>query len=138
MLPNGDINPGQMTSFNHYALGAVAAFLHGTVGGLSILEPGWKKALVRPKPGGTITSAETRFDSPFGPYSVSWKLDGEKMSVDVEVPPNGSAQVVLPGIDEVVGSGKRHYDVTWQADKRWPPKSLEGPQGVKMPDVFVP
>ena len=32
MLPDGTINPGEMTSFNHYALGAVADWLH-RVGG---------------------------------------------------------------------------------------------------------
>lgn len=36
MLPDGSINPGGMTSFNHYALGAVAAWLERTVGG------GWR------------------------------------------------------------------------------------------------
>ena len=28
MLPDGSINPGEMTSFNHYALGAVADWMH--------------------------------------------------------------------------------------------------------------
>ena len=31
MLPDGSINPGGMTSFNHYALGAVAAWLERAV-----------------------------------------------------------------------------------------------------------
>ena len=35
MLPDGTINPGEMTSFNHYALGAVADWMHRTIGGLS-------------------------------------------------------------------------------------------------------
>ncbi len=30
MLPDGTINPGEMTSFNHYALGAVADWMHRT------------------------------------------------------------------------------------------------------------
>ena len=33
MLPDGTINPGEMTSFNHYALGAVADWMHRTIGG---------------------------------------------------------------------------------------------------------
>ena len=33
MLPDGSINPGGMTSFNHYAFGAVADWMHRTVGG---------------------------------------------------------------------------------------------------------
>ena len=32
--PDGRINPGSMTSFNHYAFGAVADWLHRVVGGL--------------------------------------------------------------------------------------------------------
>ncbi|MGL1682664.1 hypothetical protein ACSTIO_23860, partial [Vibrio parahaemolyticus] len=35
MLPDGSVNPGEMTSFNHYALGAVADWLHRTVAGLA-------------------------------------------------------------------------------------------------------
>ena len=40
MLPDGSINPGEMTSFNHYALGAVADFLHRVVAGLAPAAPG--------------------------------------------------------------------------------------------------
>lgn len=28
MLPDGRVNPGEMTSFNHYALGAVGDWMH--------------------------------------------------------------------------------------------------------------
>ena len=35
MLPDGRVNPGEMTSFNHYALGAVGDWLHRVVGGLA-------------------------------------------------------------------------------------------------------
>ncbi len=47
MLPDGTINPGEMTSFNHYALGAVADWIHRTVGGLAPLEPGYSTVLRR-------------------------------------------------------------------------------------------
>ena len=51
MLPDGTINPGQMTSFNHYALGAVADWLHRTVAGLAPAAPGYRELLVRPRRG---------------------------------------------------------------------------------------
>ena len=35
LLPDGSVNPGGMTSFNHYALGAVADWLHRRVAGLA-------------------------------------------------------------------------------------------------------
>ncbi len=41
MLPDGTINPGQMTSFNHYALGAVADWMHRIIGGITPVEPGY-------------------------------------------------------------------------------------------------
>ena len=40
LLADGSINPGEMTSFNHYALGAVADWLHRTVAGLAPGAPG--------------------------------------------------------------------------------------------------
>ena len=48
MLPDGTINPGQMTSFNHYALGAVADWMHQIIGGIVPLEPGYSKVLIAP------------------------------------------------------------------------------------------
>ena len=50
MLPDGTINPGEMTSFNHYALGAVADWMHRTIGGLAPLEPGYAKVLIARAP----------------------------------------------------------------------------------------
>ncbi|WWC63686.1 uncharacterized protein I303_106291 [Kwoniella dejecticola CBS 10117] len=139
-LPDGTINPGQMTSFNHYALGAVAEFMHSNIGGLSPLEPGWKKALIKPLPGGTLTSASTSHSSPYGKFAVEWKIQGDKLLVDIEVPPNASAKVDLPGMKEEdeVGSGKKSYEVDWKGDERWPPKGIRGPQSIFMPDEFVP
>jgi alpha-L-rhamnosidase len=39
MLPDGTVDPGRMTSFNHYALGAVADWMHRTVAGLAPPHP---------------------------------------------------------------------------------------------------
>lgn len=138
MLPDGTINPGQMTSFNHYALGSVCNFLHRTVGGLSPALPGWKAALVSPRPGGTICHAHTSFDSPYGPYSVTWKIEGARMVTNVAVPPNGEARVVLSGVDEKVGSGEYIFETLWEEDPDWPPAPTQGAQGNEVPAYFVP
>lgn len=137
-LPDGTINPGHMTSFNHYALGAVSDFPHSVVGGLSPAAPGWRKALIRPQPGGTIRHASTSYDSPYGVYSVSWFINEKVLTVGIVVPPNCTAQVVLPGIDETVGSGKRQYEVEYIADERWPPRALVGPISSRLKDEFEP
>jgi hypothetical protein len=47
VLPDGSVNPGEMTSFNHDALGAVADWLHRTVGGLAPATPGWRHIAIQ-------------------------------------------------------------------------------------------
>ncbi|WP_239171130.1 alpha-L-rhamnosidase C-terminal domain-containing protein [Actinoplanes campanulatus] len=73
MLPDGSINPGNMTSFNHYALGAVADWLHRTVAGLAPAAPGYRTIHVRPRPGGGLTSAGARHRTPYGLAAVEWR-----------------------------------------------------------------
>ncbi|KAJ9095069.1 hypothetical protein QFC20_006757 [Naganishia adeliensis] len=137
MLPDGKINPGEMTSFNHYALGSVAAFMHNVIGGLVPLEAGWKKIRIQPQPGGTLTSANTRHISPYGEVSCEWEIRGDKLYVSVVVPPNTTASVILPGIKEELGSGRKEYIVDYKQDERWPPQPFKHPFMMPQEDTFV-
>ncbi len=105
MLPDGTINPGEMTSFNHYALGAVADWMHRVVGGLAPLAPGYAKVLVAPQPGGGITEAETTLDTPHGRVAVHWTVDGDELTVDAELPAGVDGVLRLPGQDDRQLSG---------------------------------
>jgi alpha-L-rhamnosidase len=116
MLPDGSINPGEMTSFNHYALGAVADWLHRTVGGLAPAEPGYRRIAIQPRPGGGLTHASVRHRTPYGIAQCAWELEDGTMDVNVIVPPNTTAQVRLPGTDEepiVVESGAHHWSYAY-------------------------
>ena len=107
MLPDGTINPGEMTSFNHYALGAVADWMHRVVGGLAALTPGYGEVLVAPQPGGGITWAETSLQSPHGRIAVRWDLDDGELCIDVEVPEGVTATIRTPdGVDRQVEAGE--------------------------------
>ena len=86
MLPDGWINPGKMTSFNHYALGAVADWLHRAVGGLAPEEPGYRTLRIAPRPGGGLTHASARHHTPFGPAEVTWSLETGSLEVRATVP----------------------------------------------------
>jgi len=97
MLPDGSINPGEMTSFNHYALGAVVDWLHRTVGGLSPLEPGYSRFLVAPQPGGGLTWAETSLETPAGRASVRWQLTDGDLRIVAVVPEGTEALLRFPG-----------------------------------------
>jgi alpha-L-rhamnosidase len=108
MLPDGTINPGQMTSFNHYALGAVADWMHRNIGGIAPLEPGYSKVLIAPRPGGDIRWARSSLQSRHGTISVSWSQDDSgPIEVDIAIPQGVAAVVQLPGSDaQELGSGQ--------------------------------
>jgi len=105
MLPDGTINPGEMTSFNHYALGAVADWMHRVVGGLAPLKPGYASVLVAPQPGGGLTEAATSLETRHGRVSVRWSLDGDLLTVDAELPEGVDGILRLPGREDQRLSG---------------------------------
>jgi alpha-L-rhamnosidase len=117
MLPDGSINPGEMTSFNHYALGAVADWMHRTIGGLAQTEPGYRYMEIRPRPGGGLTHAQVRHITPYGMSGCSWKIEDGRIDLNVIIPPNTTALVTFPGSDTApveVGSGTWHWSVDYQ------------------------
>ncbi|GLH99547.1 alpha-L-rhamnosidase [Phytohabitans aurantiacus] len=124
MLPDGSINPGEMTSFNHYALGAIADWLHRTVAGLAPAAPGYRRLAVRPRPGGGLTHARAVHETPYGTAAAGWStLDGELL-VSVTVPPNTTAVVELPdGSAPVeVGSGDHEFRIAYEPARYPPPR----------------
>ncbi|KAF4496385.1 Nitrosoguanidine resistance SNG1 [Fusarium agapanthi] len=105
ILPDGSINPGEMTSFNHYAFGAIAKFMYERVAGLQRLEPGWKRVRISPAIGATFSRAAASHVSPQGTLSFKWEtrvVEGEKeeFTVKATVPPNTVAEIILPGLEK--------------------------------------
>lgn len=113
--PDGTRNPGEMNSFNHYALGAVADWLHRRVAGLAPAEPGYRRLLVHPLPDRRLEHATARHDTPYGTAEAGWRRSPGGVEVHALVPPSCSATVVLPdGSDPlVVGPGRHRWEVQW-------------------------
>ena len=89
-------NPGGMNSFNHYAYGAIGQFMYERIAGLSPLEPGYKKILIAPVPGGPLDHAKAEYNSIYGKISSAWKKVNNGLEMDVTIPPNTTAKVVIP------------------------------------------
>jgi alpha-L-rhamnosidase len=125
MMPDGSINPGEMTSFNHYALGAVADWMHRVLGGLAPGAPGYRVINVAPQPGGGIAWATTAHLTPYGRAEVSWRRADGNLAVDVAVPVGTTAVVTLPGTAPIeVGPGSHRFETAYQApadDPVWRP-----------------
>ncbi|TKX27099.1 bacterial alpha-L-rhamnosidase 6 hairpin glycosidase domain-containing protein 1 [Elsinoe australis] len=107
LLPDGSVNPGEMTSFNHYAFGSVANWMHQVIGGLRPEEPGWRTVRIEPVPGGGLTRAKAAFMSPYGRVESQWGFDEEGWWLRTRVPPNARAIVKLPGVNGTVGREAR-------------------------------
>lgn len=112
LLPDGTVNPGTMTSFNHYALGAVADWMHRVVAGLAPAEPGYRRIRFAPRPGGGLTSAAARHLTPYGEAAISWRLDGPELRVEVVVPVGAEAILDLAGRDDEVLPPGTHVRTT--------------------------
>jgi alpha-L-rhamnosidase len=108
MLPDGTINPGEMTSFNHYALGAVADWMHRCIGGIAPLEPGYAQVRIAPVPGGGLTWARAALDTRHGRVETSWRIGADgALTLDVTLPDGVSASVILPdGQESALGAGQ--------------------------------
>ena len=90
-------DPG-MNSFNHYAYGAIGAWLYQVVAGIDAdpERPGYKHILLRPRPGGRLTWARAVFDSLYGRIESAWRIEGGRFLWEVVVPPNTTATACLP------------------------------------------
>jgi alpha-L-rhamnosidase len=90
--------PGSnMSSFNHYAYGAVAAWLYRTVAGIAPGAPGYAEVLFAPVPGGGLTHACAEIATQFGKSAISWVLqDDGGMTAEVTVAPGAQGRFVAP------------------------------------------
>jgi alpha-L-rhamnosidase len=128
LRPDGSINPGAMTSFNHYALGSVADWLYRTVGGLAPAEAGYRRLVFQPRPSGNLTHAQVRHRTPYGTAACAWSIEGERIEVEITIPANTTATVNLPGSDAgsvEVGSGTHCWRYPYRPPTRRPAPSLD-------------
>jgi alpha-L-rhamnosidase len=86
-----------MNSFNHYAYGSIGAWLYSVVAGIELdpARPGYKHIILRPQPGGGLTQATGKLQTPYGELVSQWTL-ADTFEWTVVVPPNTTATVHLP------------------------------------------
>jgi alpha-L-rhamnosidase len=109
MKPDSTFQDPGMTSFNHYAYGAIGDWMYRTIGGIDTEEfdgAGYKQIVIKPELGGKLTYAKTALDTPYGKVSTDWSVNTTGFSLKVEVPVNTTATVILPSF----GLNKRFQD----------------------------
>ena len=99
--PEGGFNDAGMNSYNHYAYGAVGEWMYARVAGIDLdpQNPAYRHVVVRPIPGGGLTYARASLHSLYGRIESGWRIEGDTITLDVTVPPNGTATITVPTSD---------------------------------------
>jgi len=106
---NAGFQTPMMNSFNHYSLGSVGQWLYEHVAGIRAAAPGYEKVLIAPEPG-RLEWARAVYRSVRGPISSAWRQDTGSFHLEVEIPPNVTATVIVPGQSPVdVGPGRHRF-----------------------------
>ena len=104
--PIGDDGTDQMISYNHYASGAVGAFLYRRVLGVEPVLPGYKLFKFAPLVGGGLTEADGTVGTPYGEIKAAWHIENGEMTAEITVPMGTACTVTLPGgVEQNLSSG---------------------------------
>ena len=108
-----------MNSFNHYAYGAVAAWMFSTLAGIDSTPavPGFKRIIIAPKPDRRIV-AETDYTSPYGIISTESQWTDKGWEFECSIPANTRATIEIPAasIEDCMVEGKAVSELVMEID----------------------
>jgi alpha-L-rhamnosidase len=84
--------------------------MYRVIAGLDTYEdgPGYKHIKIQPHPGGGLTKAAATLQTYYGPVSSSWTINGNDLTLEVEIPANTTADIYIPAASAsaITESGK--------------------------------
>jgi alpha-L-rhamnosidase len=88
----------RFVSNNHMMLGHLMEWLYSGLAGIRTVEgeAGFSSVLIQPQPVGDMKWVKSTFETMQGQVKVQWQKKGNTFTLDVQVPPNTTANVVLP------------------------------------------
>ncbi|MBQ9227936.1 MAG: family 78 glycoside hydrolase catalytic domain [Eubacterium sp.] len=109
-----DENGVPRDSHNHYAPGAVVAWLFSYCAGIKPLKAGFEELLIQPYVGGTLTFAEAEYHSAKGKIISRWDKTENGYTLSITVPDGIKTKVVFPNGEtfDLIG-GTHHFN--WEA-----------------------
>ncbi|KQN90754.1 hypothetical protein ASE90_16800 [Sphingomonas sp. Leaf67] len=104
---NGRLHAGEMSagggssmiSFNHYAYGAVAAWLYRSVAGIASdpAEPGYGHVVFAPQPGGGLNHAAATMETVHGCSGIAWQIDANaSLGITLSIAPGSHGTFHVP------------------------------------------
>ncbi len=118
IYPDGSFQPDGMNSLNHYANGSIGHWMYTQIAGINVVEPGYKRIRLAPKLTPGICQVQAKLETLYGTLSARYSCKDGMFVYDVQIPPNTTAEIVLPELQQTlqVGSGKYHFSIPVDAD----------------------
>jgi len=118
LLENWDLNATSDISDNHMMFGEIGAWFFKGLGGIKPDEsqPGFKHVRIEPHFVKGLDQFEATFEGPYGAITSRWKKKGREVEMEIILPANSTATLVLPDGEHrklVAGS----HRVAWHSTK---------------------
>ena len=108
--PDSTFETPSMNSYNHYSYGAIGDWMYRRMVGIDTYEDGvgYKHIKIQPHIGGGFSNASATLKTYYGSLSNSWKVEGNNVIMDVEIPANTTANIFIPSDDpnKIMENGK--------------------------------
>jgi alpha-L-rhamnosidase len=95
--------------------GDISAWMYSTLAGIrpDPANPGFKHIIIKPEFVPDLKWVRAHHDTPYGRIATSWRRDGNKVTLEVTIPPNTTATVFVPGKPSAeVGPGSHQFIAT--------------------------
>ena len=102
-----------MNSFNHYAYGAVLAWMYRTMAGIAAdpEHPGFENILMSPVPDRRIGRVSAEYRMSRGLVRSAWRYEGGEWVWEFAIPDGATATVIVPGERKGRHYGPGRYSV---------------------------
>jgi alpha-L-rhamnosidase len=91
-------DPRRGNSWNHFMMGQIDEWFFKTLAGIQSdpEKPGYQHFFVKPIPVGNVNAVSATYRTLYGVIGVSWRKIGDSIEIDVQVPVNTTASLLLP------------------------------------------
>lgn len=107
-------DPREGTSWNHFMMGQIDEWFFASLAGIKPDpdRPGFKEFIIEPQVVGDMNFVSASTKTLYGKISVDWKREGAQFILNISVPANSSAKVILPNKEiHNVESGKYTFTI---------------------------
>lgn len=109
LRPDGSVTE---SSFNHFSLGSVGDWIYRNIGGIAVKSPGYKAIKFAPDIHCGLTYSACELDSPYGKIICNWQWQGSTCKIDLHVPPNTTAELVLGAETHQLNPGNHSFQAS--------------------------